>query len=164
MSTAARDEDLNLIFTFREKRKVSHVLTLQYDKVIYLLEDSKVTRTLIGNYIDVFEYPDGRIELRADGTALPYAIYNRLPEVDQGAIVENKRIGHVLAVAQVMQAQRDSRRGRSAPSRAHQGAGPIPLKPKPGKKSQRQLNEQDLQAAIDAAQQTKPGEESRKVV
>lgn len=43
MSTAARDEDLNLIFTFREKRKVSHVLTLQYDKVIYLLEDSKAT-------------------------------------------------------------------------------------------------------------------------
>ena len=158
------DEVLDLIFTFRDKRKVSHVLTLQYDKVIYLLEDSKATRRLIGKYIEVFEYPDGRIELRADGSALPYAIYDRLPEVDQGAIVENKRLGHVLAVAQVMQEQRDSRRGRSTPSRANQGNGPIPVKAKPGKKSQRQLNEKDLQIAIDAAQQTKVGEALRKVV
>jgi transposase len=158
------DEVLDLIFTFREKRKVSHVLTLQYDKVIYLLEDSKATRRLIGKYIEVFEYPDGRIELRADGSTLPYAIYDRLSEVDQGAIVENKRLGHVLAVAQVMQEQRDSRRSQSAPSRANQGLGPIPVKAKPGKKSQRQLNEQDLQVAIEAAQQTKVGEALRKVV
>jgi len=104
------------------------------------------------------------IELRADGTALPYAIYDRLSEVDQGVIVENKRLGHVLAVVQVMQEQRDSRRSLSAPSRANQGLGPIPVKAKPGKKSQRQLNEQDLQVAIDAAQQTKVGEVLRKSV
>jgi hypothetical protein len=47
-------------------------------KVLYLLEDSKVTRKLIGKYIDVYEYPDGRIELRADGSALPYTTYDRL--------------------------------------------------------------------------------------
>src|SRR3954447_25853430 len=35
-----QDEDLDLIFTARQLRKVSHVLTLQYDKTIYLLADT----------------------------------------------------------------------------------------------------------------------------
>ncbi len=32
------DEDLGLIFTVREKRKVSKSLTIQYDKMLYLIE------------------------------------------------------------------------------------------------------------------------------
>ena len=142
------DENLDWIFTWRELRKVSHVLTLQYDKTVYLLEDSKTTRALIGKYIEVAEYPDGHIELRANGQALPYTTYDRLPVVDQGAIVENKRLGHALQVAQIMQQQRDSRRGRSAPSRAHRGNGAIPLKPCPNTKAQRQLDVRDLEQAI----------------
>jgi len=31
--------------------------------------------------------------LWADGTSLPYTTYDRVPEVDQDAIVENKRLG-----------------------------------------------------------------------
>jgi transposase len=142
------DEDLERIFTWREQRKVSHVLTLQYDKVIYLLEDSKAARRLMGKYIEVYEYPDGRIELRAEGAALPYTTYDRLSEIDQGAIIENKRLGHVLEIAKVVQAQRDDRRSQSGPSHAHLGQGAIALKPAPGKKRQRQLDEGDLAQAI----------------
>jgi hypothetical protein len=75
------DENLDLIFTVREPRRVSHSLTLQYDKAIYLLPDTPHTCSLIGKYIQAYEYPDGRIELRADGTALPYTTYDRLPQV-----------------------------------------------------------------------------------
>lgn len=64
----------------------------KYDKTIYLLADTRQTHKLIGKYIDVFAYPDGRIELRVDGAALPYTTYDLLPAVDQGAIVENKRL------------------------------------------------------------------------
>jgi hypothetical protein len=39
--------------------------------VIWLLDDTPATRRLIGRYIDVWEYPDGRLEIRADGVALP---------------------------------------------------------------------------------------------
>lgn len=143
------DEDLALIFTIREKRKVSQVLTLQYDKRLYLIADSADNRRLIGKYIEVYDYPDGRIELRGEGTGpIPYSIYDRLSEVDQGAIVENKRLGHVLQVAQLVQAQRDNRRSRSMPSRSHSGQGPIELKAKSGTKTQRQLDETDLAKAI----------------
>lgn len=142
------DEELNLIFTHREQRKVSNSLTLQYDKVLYMLTDTDITHKLIGRYIHVYEYPDGRIELRADGTTLPYTRYDKLSEVDQGAIVENKRLSHVLQVAQVIQEQRDSRRGRSAPARTNRGLKPVQLKVMPGKKVSRQFSANDIKMAI----------------
>jgi transposase len=145
------DEDLDLIFTFREPRKVSHSLTLQYDKTIYMLVDIAHTRNLIHQYVQVYEYPDGRIEVRANGTALPYTTYDRLPEIDQGAIVENKRLGHVLQIAQLVQEQRDSRRSRSTPVRTNQGKPAVQRRAAPGKKAQRALDANDLVAAIEQA-------------
>ncbi len=102
------DEDLARIFSWREWRKVSQSLTLQYDKVMYLLEDRPEHWRLIHRYLEVAEYPDGRIELWADGASLPYTTYDRLGEIDQGAIVENKRLGHVLDLAAKVHALRDS--------------------------------------------------------
>jgi hypothetical protein len=140
------DEDLDLIFTWRELRKVSQALTLQYARTMYLLPDIPDMRKLIHKYIDVFEYPDGRIELRADGAALPYTTYDRLPEIDQGAIVENKRLGHVLQVAQLMQQQRDSR--RDGPAHTNRGFAPVKHHAAPGTKAQRKIDASDLERAI----------------
>ncbi len=79
----------------------------------------------------------------------PITLYDKLSKVNQGAIVENKRLGHVLQVAQVMQEQRDSRRGRSAPARTTRGLKPVQLKVTPGKKVSRQLSADDLAMAIE---------------
>jgi hypothetical protein len=143
-----QDEDLDLIFTVRQLRKVSHVLTLQYDKAIYLLADTPFNRALTGKYIDVFDYPDGRIEIRPDGTTLPSVRYDRLPQVDQGTIVENKRLGHAPHVANLAQQQRDNRRSQAAP--AHSNLGRPIRKPEaePQRKTQRQLDAADVEAAI----------------
>lgn len=51
---------------------------------------------------------------------LPYSAYGQLSEVDQGAIVDNKRSGHVLAVAKLMQDKRDNTRSQEFPA----GNGP----------------------------------------
>jgi hypothetical protein len=88
------DENLDLLMTWRETRRVTKSLTIQYDRVMYLLEDTPENRKLIHRYIDVWEYPDGRIEIRADGHVLPDRQYDRLAEIDQGAVVEHKRVGH----------------------------------------------------------------------
>jgi hypothetical protein len=95
----AVEHDLGLIFTVREKRKVSKSLTIQYDKMLYLIEDSELSRRAIGKYIDVYHYPDGRKELRLNGTLLPYSTYDRLSEIDQGAIVDNKRLGRTQSLS-----------------------------------------------------------------
>ena len=86
------DEDLDMIFSWRVQRKVSLSLTLQHDRVIYLLENCDANQALIHRYIDVYAYPDGRIEIRADGHSLRYERYDRLGQIDASAIVENKRL------------------------------------------------------------------------
>ena len=47
------DDDLAAFFTWREPRRVSKSLTVQYDKVLYLIEDSEISRKAIGKYIEV---------------------------------------------------------------------------------------------------------------
>ncbi|WP_233472263.1 helix-turn-helix domain-containing protein [Cupriavidus respiraculi] len=138
------------IFTWREWRKVSNRLTLQYDRLLYLIADDRDRRMLIDKYIEVAEYPDGRIQLWADGASLPYVLYGRLSDVDQGAIVENKRLGQALRIAQRVQEMRDNRRIETTPSRTLLGQPPKhrPGRPLPGTKSQRQLNEEDLRRVI----------------
>ena len=61
------DEDLSLIFAWRELRKVTKDLTLHYERKLYLLADTPDNRRLIGKYIEVFQFPDGRIEIRVAG-------------------------------------------------------------------------------------------------
>uniref|UniRef100_UPI002AB736BB ISNCY family transposase n=1 Tax=Paraburkholderia guartelaensis TaxID=2546446 RepID=UPI002AB736BB len=155
------DENLDMILTWRVKRKVSHVLTVLNDRVIWLLDDTPANRRLIGRYIDVWEYPDGRLEIRADGIVLPCVPYDKLADIDQGAVVEHKRLGHALQVAQAIQAQRDNRRVSGSPSRTHRGAAVRKPEPVPGTKKQRaftqaDLNETVLQLARQHTQQPSP--------
>jgi hypothetical protein len=165
------DESLDLVLTWREPRKVSKSLTVRYDRVMYLLKDTPEHRKLIGRHIEVWEYPDGRIELRTDGRVLPCRQYDRLTEVDQGAVVEHKRLGPVLEVSQLIQAQRDNSRIGKAPSRTHLGVATKAQGSSPGKKKQREFTQADINGVIlEQAQQRqvqqagKPGRRSAKVI
>jgi hypothetical protein len=75
-----------------------------------------------------------RAELRADGSSLEYARFDKLPFIDAGAIVENTRLGHALKVAQLIQAQRHDRRCGGMPSRTNSGARPRLRRAEIGKK------------------------------
>ncbi|WP_322091844.1 ISNCY family transposase [Paraburkholderia bannensis] len=142
------DENLDLLMTWRETRRATKTLTVQYDRVMYLLDDTPENRKRVHRYIDVWEYPDGRIEIRADGEALPYREYDRLTEVDQGAVIEHKRLAHALAVAQALQAQRDDRRASGSPSRTNQGEPVRAAKRRPGTKKTREFTQADVEAVI----------------
>ncbi len=74
------------------------------------IEDSEHSRRAIGKYIEVWHYPDGHKELRLNGVLLPYSTFDRLSEVDPVAIVDNKRLGHVLGVARQAQRKLDNNR------------------------------------------------------
>jgi hypothetical protein len=142
------DEDLDLVFAWRELRKVTKDLTLHYERKLYLLEDVPANRRLIGKYLEIFQFPDGRIEIRVAGRSLPYSVYNKLGSIDQGTIIENKRLGHMLQVAQLVQSKRDSR-AVDVPSTAHRADGTlIPRTKIVGSKTQRELGEADLQQAL----------------
>jgi len=142
------DEDLDSIFSWRELRRVTKNLTLHCERKLYLLTETPGARRLIGKYVEVFQFPDGRIEIRAGGMDLPYSVYDKLGEIDQGAVVENKRLGQVLRIAQLIQAQREIG-GANGPSTAHRPNGsPVPRPRLPGTKTQRELGPEDLHRAI----------------
>jgi transposase len=141
------DEDLDLIFSWRELRKVTRNLTLLYERKLLLLDDTPNNRRLVGKYIDVLQAPDGRIEVRAAGQVLPHVAYDKLGAVEQGQIVDNKRLGHLLEIAQVVQAKRDNRVDR--PSTAHRADGSIvPREKLVETKRQRELAPEDLEMAV----------------
>lgn len=142
------DEHLDLIFSWRELRKVTKALTLHYERKLYMLADTAANRRLIGKYIEIFQFPDGRVEIRVAGVSLPYSIYEKLGAVDQGAIVENKRLGQTLQIAQLVQSRRDNR-VVDIPSTAHRADGHIvPRHKLAGSKRQRELSPEDLESAI----------------
>src|SRR5665213_1177951 len=146
--TLRADEDLDLVFCWRELRKVTKALTLHYERKLYLLADTAANRRLIDKYIEVFQYPDGRIEIRVAGVSLPYSIYDKLGAVEQGAIVDNKRLGHVLQISQLVQSKRDNR-AADVPSTAHRADGHlVPRNKLVGSKRQRELAPEDLESAI----------------
>lgn len=134
-------EDLVAFFTWREPRRVSKSLTVQYDKVLYLIEDNELSRRAIGKYIDVWHYPVGRKELRLNGDVLPYSTYDRLQEIDQGTIVDNKRLGRKLEFIKLVQEKLDNNRSQALPV----GDGPSRRRKKPReKKFRRSLNGYDM--------------------
>jgi len=99
-------DELDDIFARQKTRKVSNALTLQYDKVVYLIEPNDGTQRLAGKNVMVYDYPDGTVSIKYCGKALPYQVFDKLRQVNQAAIVDNKRLGAALAFAKRSQDER----------------------------------------------------------
>jgi hypothetical protein len=99
-------DDLTDVFAWREERTVSNSLTLQYEKVVFLLEPNAITRELWRKRVTVVDYPDGRLAIRYRGLDLPYTTFDKLRQVSQATIVENKHLGAVLSHIRERQLER----------------------------------------------------------
>ena len=114
-------DDLDDAFPWKEERTLSRALTLQYDKVLFILEPSEPAKAAIGKRVTVVDYPDGRLSIRYKGVELAYRTFDKIRQVDQGAIVENKRLGAALAFIRDEQLRRGpERRSTKAPRRRDQ--------------------------------------------
>jgi hypothetical protein len=111
------------VFAWQEERTVSRSLTLQYDQVLFILEPNETTLSLARQRVTVYDYPDGRLAIKHKGLSLPYRIFDRRQRVNQAAVVENKRLGPVLAYIAERQKELDMSRSNSAPRRRGQGKG-----------------------------------------
>jgi hypothetical protein len=96
-------ERLGDILCHREQRHVSQQLSLAYDRKQIILERSAVSEELGGQYVDLYDFDDGRLEVRWKGQVLPYRVFHKDQRVIHTAIVENKRLGHTLALIKVQQ-------------------------------------------------------------
>jgi hypothetical protein len=113
-------DDLEDAFAWKEERTLSQALTLQYDKVIFILEPVEPAKAAIGKRVTVVDYPDGRLSIRYKGVELAYRTFDKLRHVPQAAIIENKRLGAALAFIREQQIERAEVRSTKAPRRRDQ--------------------------------------------
>lgn len=111
---------LSDVFAWKEERTLTNNLTVQYDKILFMLEDNEITRRLARQRVTIIDYPDGHLAIRHNGRDLPYRTFDKLQKVNQASIVENKRLGEVLAYIAEQQKQLDMSRSAKAPRRRGQ--------------------------------------------
>jgi hypothetical protein len=117
----APGDDLEDAFAWKEERTLSQALTLQYDKILFILEPTDQAKAAIGRRVTVVDYPDGRLAIRYKGIELAYRTFDKIQQVNQEAIVENKRLGAAVAFIREEQLRRGpQRRSTKAPRRRHQ--------------------------------------------
>ena len=91
------------ILCHREQRHVSQQLSLAYDRRQIILERSEIADKLAGQYVELYDFSDRPLEVRWKGHSLPYRVFSKDQRVSHTAIVENKRLGHALAIVKVQQ-------------------------------------------------------------
>lgn len=115
-------ENLDGAMCRKEVRKLSQTLTLRYDKVLFILEPTDVSKRLAGQKVIVCDYPDGRLEVMHEGLTLPYRTFDKLQSVHRSEVVENKRLDEVLAFIWQQQSGRELQRSKSGPCRTGQSS------------------------------------------
>lgn len=99
------DDRLRDILCKREQRYVGAQLTFSFEHKRIMLEDNDITRGLVGKYVDTYAFADGRLDIRWRGLSLRYKMFDMDQRVSHTAIVENKRLGEVLAFIKEQQEQ-----------------------------------------------------------
>ena len=121
----APHENIEAEMVWREQRTVTAALTLHYNKALFILEPNRTSQALARKRVEVCEYPDGRIEIRHDGQALPYRVFDKMRRVNQAAVVDNKHLDAALAMARLLQetAPHHRKRNNNEPARTAQTGG-----------------------------------------
>jgi hypothetical protein len=86
-------DNLDDAFAWKEERALSQALTLQYDKVIFILEPSEQAKAAIGKRVTVVDYPDGRLAIRHRGVALAYRTFDKILAVDPRCALVRAALG-----------------------------------------------------------------------
>jgi hypothetical protein len=75
----------------REQRYVGAQLTFSFERQRIMLEETEVTRGLVGRYVETYALADGRLDVRWKGHSLPYRVFDkdqRVTHVRREAVIE----------------------------------------------------------------------------
>jgi transposase len=103
-------EDLNVIFRWKEKRKLTHSLTLHYKRSFYLVDPSPEALALRGTLVEVHEMEDGTVHVRHGDVDLPAATFYKDGNVRQQDVADNKHLAAILEQIRKAQIERDEQR------------------------------------------------------
>ncbi|HIF9266883.1 TPA: hypothetical protein ACX6Q4_002547 [Photobacterium damselae] len=92
-------DELNDIFARQELHKLSESLTFQYEKVVHLIDLTEENQRLINQVVKMLDRPDETIAIQYGQRKLTFKMFDKLADIDQGQIGDNKRLGAVLKFA-----------------------------------------------------------------
>ena len=119
-------ETLEDTLCFKQERTISYNLTIQYDRVLYLLEDSLENRALRRKKIMLHEHSDGSISLNYQGKKLRFSkLYDKVAPIEQGKVVPNERLDFVMESIKELQIGREFKRSTACPRKRHLGIIPV---------------------------------------
>jgi hypothetical protein len=110
------NEELDDIFSWHIVRKLSTSLTFQYNKVIYIIENTEENARLVRECVTVIDYPDGNMAVQYGDRKLNFTMFDKLANVSQGKVVDHKRLGQVIRLAQEKQEELEANQQRIRPS------------------------------------------------
>jgi hypothetical protein len=96
------------ILCHREQRYVGMQLTFHYRRKQMILEQTEIAKGLVGRYVEIYDFFEAPLKVRWQGHLLPYRAFDTEQRVSPAAIVENKRLGHALAVVKALREQREA--------------------------------------------------------
>ena len=79
-------EQLRDVLCFRDQRYVSKQLSFSYERKRIILDETEVTRGLVGKHVDTFAFLDGRLEIRWKGVSLTYSAFDKDQRVTHAAM------------------------------------------------------------------------------
>lgn len=73
-----------------------------------ILEQTEIAKGLVGRYVEIYDFFEAPLEVRWQGHSLPYRVFDKEQRVSPAAVVENKRLGHALAVVKALREHRET--------------------------------------------------------
>ncbi|WP_053332658.1 ISNCY family transposase [Candidatus Jidaibacter acanthamoebae] len=117
-----KHESLEETLCFKQERTVTNNLTIQYDRVMYLIEDIASNRKLRRKKIMLHEYSDGSLSLNYNGKKIKFSrLYDKVAPIEQGKTVPNERLDAMMVIIKEMQKGKEFKRSISCPSKSHLG-------------------------------------------
>lgn len=111
------NESLQEALCFKQERTVTNELTIQYNRVMFLIEDTVANRALRRKKIMLHEYPDGSITLNYQGDRIAFRkLYDKVEPIEQGEIVPNERLDAIMHFLKEKQNMRPFKRSGSRAS------------------------------------------------
>jgi hypothetical protein len=99
-------DDLARIFSWQEARLVSKSLTLNYERVLYVLGPTDAARALRSKAVGIEEREDGSLRFWHGEHELLATAFPKEHRVKQGEVVENKRLSATLDFIKAQQRER----------------------------------------------------------
>ncbi len=101
-----RSEDLARVFSWQETRLVSKSLTLNYKRVLYVLDPTDAARAARRKPVGIEEQEDGSLSFWHGGHQLQATAFPKDHAVRQGEVVDNKRLSAALEIIKQQQRER----------------------------------------------------------